>query len=257
MDHLSPQARPAATTVILRDRVGLPPEILFMERSGNMAFAAGALVFPGGAIDAQDRDHAASLATDLPIDEAAARVGAIRETVEESGLAIGFRTQPDRFTTAALRNALHEGMSFAELLSDAGLELDLDALIPFARWKPPANEKLARVFDTRFYLARAVAGSHEPSVDATENMRLFWASALEILERYGRAEVRVIFPTLRNLERLARFHTFDEAAADAGRFPITTIMPWIEERGGRPCLCIPENLGYPVTCEFLDTSMRG
>jgi len=250
------QVRPAATTVIFRDNGGGSPELLLMERSGTMAFAAGALVFPGGAIEAQDLEHATDLTTDLPIDEAAARIAAIRETLEESGLAIGFQDQPDRFTAAALRAALNDGAVFAGLLSDARLTLDIGALVPFARWKPPASEKVTRVFDTRFYLAKVAAGSHEPSADATENVRLFWASAQDVLDRSARGEAKMIFPTLRNLERLAQFRSFDEAVADAGKFAITTISPWIEEREGRPSLCIPENLGYPVTFESLETSMR-
>lgn len=256
MSQPSLQVRLAATTVIFRDNGGMSPELLFMERSGTMAFAAGALVFPGGAIEAQDMDHAGKLATGLPIDEAAARIAAIRETLEESGLATGFQDQPDRFTVANLRAALNEGGAFAGLLSDAGLKLDLGALVPFARWKPPASEKVSRVFDTRFYLTKVAAGSHEPSADATENVHLFWASAHDILDRSARGEAKVIFPTLRNLERLAQFGSFEEAAADAGKFPITTISPWVEEREGQPSLCIPENLGYPVTYQCLGTSMR-
>ena len=71
----------------------------------------------------------------------------------------------------------------------------------------------------------------------------------------GRA--RIIFPTRRNLERLAQFATFDEAVADAARYPIRTITPWEEKRDGVPHLCIPDDLGYPVTAEPLRAAMRG
>ena len=46
---------PAATLVLMRERAGGPPELLVTERTGAMAFAAGALVFPGGRIDEDDR----------------------------------------------------------------------------------------------------------------------------------------------------------------------------------------------------------
>ena len=47
-------AIPAATLIVVRDRPDGPPELLMVERSEGMAFAAGALVFPGGRIDAAD-----------------------------------------------------------------------------------------------------------------------------------------------------------------------------------------------------------
>src|SRR3546814_9395364 len=49
-----PPARAAATLIIFRDREDGPAELLMMERSRKMDFAAGALVFPGGAVD-EDR----------------------------------------------------------------------------------------------------------------------------------------------------------------------------------------------------------
>ena len=61
-----------------------------------------------------------------------------------------------------------------------------------------------------------------------------------------------IFPTKRNLERLARFATIDEARADAALHSLDTIIPWVEERDGEPHVCIPADRGYPVTSEPLD-----
>src|SRR3978361_1475231 len=49
-----PEPIPAATLVLMRDVADGPPELLVTERTGQMAFAAGALVFPGGRIDADD-----------------------------------------------------------------------------------------------------------------------------------------------------------------------------------------------------------
>jgi len=44
-----PDPIPAATLVLMRKaQRGASPQILMMERTANMAFAAGALVFPGG-----------------------------------------------------------------------------------------------------------------------------------------------------------------------------------------------------------------
>ena len=44
-------AIPAATLILVRDMADGPPEFLMVERAATMAFAAGALVFPGGRTD--------------------------------------------------------------------------------------------------------------------------------------------------------------------------------------------------------------
>src|SRR3546814_6835232 len=101
---------------------------------------------------------------------------------------------------------MKQGESFAALLGEYGLELDLAQFVPFARWLPNVRP---RNYDTRFYLARLPVDSHAPCVDATENVRLFWASARDVLDRAGKeGEAHVIFPTRRNLERLAQFSDY-------------------------------------------------
>lgn len=241
----TPEAIPAATVIVMREAAAGPPELLMVERSRAMAFAGGALVFPGGRIDPGDH-----LLTDSH-DDAAARVAAIRETIEEAGLALGLSVDPD--TLATMRAALHAGEPFARLLAEAGLALDLDALVPFARWLPYGLPH--RVFDTRFYLARAPEGA-APQVDGSENVRLCWITAQGALDLADRGEAMVIYPTRRNLERLAQFDGFESAMAHARRFPIEPITPFVESRGGVDWLCIPEGLGYPITAERMDRAVR-
>ncbi|MDF0540855.1 NUDIX domain-containing protein [Sphingobium sp. H39-3-25] len=254
--HLS---RDAATLVIFRDRADGPAELLMLERAQTMAFAAGAMVFPGGAVDEGDRHLAASLAAEngLDVDEASARIAAIRETLEESGLATALLPLPDAATTVAMRDALAGGAGFATLLARFGLSLDLAALVPFARWHPNPREAVRHIFDTRFYLFHLTGEQHLPSVDATENVRLFWASASEVLKRHADGEAHLIFPTRCNLERLAQFESFSAAAAHARMIPVEKVTPWIEERDGERHLCIPGHLGYPVTSARMDAIRRG
>ncbi|HAF42421.1 MAG TPA: NUDIX hydrolase [Sphingobium sp.] len=255
--------RPAATVVILRDRPAatsailspeilppeiLPPEILMVERASTMAFAAGALVFPGGAVDEADHALAARLDHDLAPDEAAARIAAIRETIEEAGLGIGLAGLVDAASVLRLRDGLHDGRPLGDLLDRHGLGIAFEALTPFARWHPAPFERAARVFDTRFYLARAPEGQMA-SVDSTENVRLLWSSAAEVLARCDAGEGRIIFPTRRNLERLAPFASHADLVAHAAAFPVEKVRPWKEERDGEAHLCIPDHLGYPVTSE--------
>ena len=126
------------------------------------------------------------------------------------------------------------------------------ALTPFARWCP--NFRETRRFDTLFFLAEAPAG--EPVVDGHEAVRALWASAAGILAEIEAGRAHAIFPTRRNLERLARFASIAEARADAALHPVVTITPWVEERGGARHVCIPEGIGYPVTSEPLETARR-
>lgn len=249
-----PSSRAAATLVIFRDRPGEVAQLLMMERSRAMDFAGGALVFPGGAVDPDDNGLAQRFGGGLEVSEAAARVAAIRETLEECGLAMGFSGGVDAALAIEIRARLAAGEAFGGLLAEYDLGLDLRQIVPFARWLP--NIRHARNYDTRFYLARLSDHSHVPLVDATENTSLFWASAGEVLDRAGRGEVHVIFPTRRNLERLAQFPDFESASTHARSIPVSTITPWIEEREGGAHLCIPQGLGYPVTSEPMKTAIR-
>lgn len=252
MSAAVPDAIPAATLVLFREGGGDAPELLFVERSKAMAFAGGALVFPGGRVDPGDRALALDLGGDP--DDMAARIAAIRETIEEVGVPVGLPALPAE-ALARLRAALHDGVAFGPALRGLGLTLDPAALVPFARWRP--TDARPRIFDTRFYLARLPRDAPAPVVDDTENVRVFWSSAQGVLDAADAGRVRVIFPTRRNLERLARFASLEAAAADAAAHEIRAITPWIEQRGGEAHLCIPADLGYPVTSEPMRGVLRG
>lgn len=239
---------PAATLVLFRDGPD-GPEHLFVERAATMVFAGGAVVFPGGRVDPGDYELAGRY-PHLDPDDAAARIAAVRETIEEAGIAVGMDADVE-----VLRDALATGTALGPLLDTHGLTLDIDALVPFARWCP--NFKETRTFDTHFFLAPIKADHAEARVDATENTHLFWATASQVLARADAGEVKIIFPTRRNLERLATLASFDAARVHAAEHPVETITPWMEERDGVRHLCIPDGLGYPVTSENLDQAMRG
>jgi hypothetical protein len=214
-----------------------------------MSFAGGALVFPGGRVDAGDHVLAMMLDGDPDENRCADRRGA------RDARGIGRCGRRDGPATAIpeLQRRLYAGEAMGALLDEVGGTLDLDALVPFARWLPAGVHH--KVFDTRFYLARAPQGA-EPVVDGNENVRVFWASARAVLDAADRGEATIIFPTRRNLERLALFASFADAAADARAHPVRTITPWIEARDDGRHLCIPDDLGYPVTSERLARAIR-
>lgn len=72
----------AATVVLVRDGAN-GPEVLMMRRPHRGSFA-GAWVFPGGKLDPEDYEEAASDADELTV----ARIAAVRETREEVGIAV-------------------------------------------------------------------------------------------------------------------------------------------------------------------------
>lgn len=241
---------PAATLIVMRPAAAAPPDILVVERAAGMAFAGGAIVFPGGRVDPADRALAAALGR--PAD--AAQVTAIRETIEESAVLVGLAGATDPALGPLLQDALVAGADFAALLAEHRLALDLDALTPFARWMPAF--KHARRFDTLFFLAAALPGAWPPRPQPGECQSAEWAPAAALLERIAAGRDHAIFPTKRNLERIACFASIDEARADAALHSLDTIVPWIEQRGGEPHVCLPAGRGYPVTSEPLATAFR-
>jgi 8-oxo-dGTP pyrophosphatase MutT (NUDIX family) len=236
---------PAATLVLLRARAAAAPELLMLERASHLAFAPGALVFPGGRIEAEDRAMAAASAPALDPADAAGRIAAIRETIEEAGVAAGLSPAPSADVVAALRIGLKDGVPFADLLARHGLTLALDAIVPFARWLP---KNASRVFDTRFYVAAAPHGDGG-GADGGEAVCAIWTTIDAVLADADAGRHRVIFPTRRNLEWIAAHGDVDAVRAAATRYPRRIVTPWIEERDGVPCLCIPDDLGYPVCFE--------
>jgi 8-oxo-dGTP pyrophosphatase MutT (NUDIX family) len=243
----SSAAIPAATLITVREQPGGAPELLMVERAEGMAFAGGALVFPGGRIDDSD--------SELAGEGFAARVAAIRETIEETAVPVGLSPAPDGEMALELQRALLADELLAGLLKQHGLQLDLDTLVPFARWVPKFHA--TRRFDTLFFLAPAPTPDRQPNIIEGECTAAFWITAQEALDRDRRGEARLIFPTRRNLERLALHDSFEALRDDALAHPIEPISPWVEEAGGHSYITIPEGIGYPVTREKLDGLWRG
>ena len=246
-------AIPAATLVVWRDPApggAAKSEILVVERSARMAFAAGAVVFPGGRIDEADR----ALAEAIGQPEDAAKITALRETIEETAVVPGLTGTVGPELGLELQRALLNGTEFVELLNRYDLAVDLDALTPFARWMPAF--KHARKFDTVFFLASAPAGEWPPRPQPGECEAAEWANPSELLSRIASGAASAIFPTKRNLERLAQYTDLAAAQVDARAHSLDTIIPWIEDVGGEPHVRIPEGRGYPVLSEPLATSFR-
>jgi 8-oxo-dGTP pyrophosphatase MutT (NUDIX family) len=73
MAHITPL--PAATVTLVRDGAR-GPEVLLMQRNFNSGFMPGVYVFPGGAVDAEDRStEVAALASGMDDARASAALG--------------------------------------------------------------------------------------------------------------------------------------------------------------------------------------
>ncbi len=241
-----PTPKDAATLLCVRDGAS-SIEILCVERAKASGFLGGAVVFPGGKLDAGDRDprvrSGASAprapATAIAIDQetlAALAVAACRECFEEAGLLFAIGSAPDDATRRAMRSALAGNAAFADVLAERAVTLDLGRLVPFARWTTPAQE--SRRFDTRFYLAEAPP-RQDPLHDAHETTSAFWAAPQAVLDRFARGEVQLFPPTHRSLEVLAGARSVGDALAIAERACLDVICPELVSQGDTLALVLP------------------
>jgi 8-oxo-dGTP pyrophosphatase MutT (NUDIX family) len=200
----------AATLILLRNGPA-GPEVFCVERNRKSAFMGGAIVFPGGKLDAGDRNPSWVQRSTPPrtpqspfgADESTLRalaVAACRETLEEAAILPvegGTLTHQERLD---LRARLAGGKdTLLDFLAARGLRLDLARLHPFARWITPVQE--ARRFDARFFVAEA-SGAEPGAHDAHETMSSFWARPNDVLSRFAAGELQLAPPTHRTLEML-------------------------------------------------------
>ncbi|MET0968117.1 MAG: NUDIX hydrolase [Tardiphaga sp.] len=248
-------ARPASTILLLRQGAADPIDVFMMVRHYQIEFASGALVFPGGSVDAGDRAIALrpelyAGGDGLDPDALAFRIAAIRETFEESRILLARPRGADGLIAAdtagaiadAHRDALNEGkIAFADLLADNGLALALDLLVPYAHWITP--EGMKKRFDTWFFLAEAPpeqVGMHDGR-EATDSI---WLSPREALEGGASGRFTLPFPTTRNLIKLGKQAGVAAALDDARRATVVTVMPLVTKLGDKRQLRIPIEAGY-------------
>jgi 8-oxo-dGTP pyrophosphatase MutT (NUDIX family) len=248
--------RNASTVLLLRDSKSAEElEIFMMVRHHQIEFNSGALVFPGGSVDNNDREIAANPALysggeGLDTDALGFRIAAIRETFEESGILLA-RPKGSTSLVDAKRaseiEATHRAdlndrkTTFLKVLTDNGIMLALDALLPYAHWITPVG--MPKRFDTWFFLAAAPAdqlGAH----DGKESTDSIWVSPREALEGGESGRFKLPFPTTRNLIRLGKHVSVRGALDDSKGRDIVTVMPVMTRLNGGRQLRIPREAGY-------------
>jgi 8-oxo-dGTP pyrophosphatase MutT (NUDIX family) len=226
-----------------------------MVRHHEIEFSSGALVFPGGSVDASDRDIISRpefYSAGEGCDAAALsfKIAAIRETFEESGILLArprgsnelVEAKQAAHIEARHRVALSERKTtFLDVLTEAGMVLALDALVPYARWITP--EGMPKRFDTWFFLAAAPPeqlGAH----DGRESTDSLWLSPREAVAGGESGRFKLPFPTTRNLIKLGKQPNVRAALDEARGKPVVTVMPVLTRLNGGRQLRIPLEAGY-------------
>ena len=190
--------RDAACVVLVRGH-GSALEVFWVRRSDSVPFQPGFMAFPGGKVDAAD------VAFDVPgvSDgfERAARVCAVREALEETGVLLAHDGTVDPRAVTAARAALLEGRAtLADVVREHGWVLAPELLTFAGRWQTPVFAPVR--FDTLFFLCRLPEGQ-EPTVIPGELASGEWVRPLDALDRYRKGLLTYAAPILWTLIALA------------------------------------------------------
>jgi 8-oxo-dGTP pyrophosphatase MutT (NUDIX family) len=239
--------RLAATVMLVRPAAEPGFEVLLLRRSQASHFVPDAYVFPGGTVDvndATDRSLARMRATgeeelarlfraqsspQLPApfgmpepgERAALMVAALRELYEEAGVVLACDAAG---AAVSMRDypLADRSVPFVQLLEDMDAYGNAAALALFSHWiTPPVYPKR---YNTYFFLALA-SREQAASADAVETHDGIWVAPRTALERCERGELRLVYPTIKHLERLAEFDDAYALLDFARTKPVYSIMP--------------------------------
>ncbi len=196
-DDVETIPRQAASIILLRGG-GDSLELLLVKRTERARFMGGVWVFPGGGVDAHEGEG-----------DAAHRRAAVRELVEEAGVA---------------------------LADPAGT-----ALVKFSQWITPAEVKIR--FDTHFFLAASPEDA-EVVIDGEECVDSGWFTPQGALHAHAAGEILLVFPTIKHLEQLSSFATTDELLDYAAGREVVPVQPRVVVTGETARVLLPGEPGY-------------
>jgi 8-oxo-dGTP pyrophosphatase MutT (NUDIX family) len=208
------QIRRAASVIAVREghdgTVG-DPEVLVVERGAESRFLPGYVVFPGGAVDLGDAELADRWFGD-PLQ--AARAAAIRELVEEAGLALTREGLVDAGKPDSL-DPVHADPPSTEQLHE------------LARWVAP--DEVPVRFDARYFAVAAPRGL-DPAPDGAEAAHAWWASPRTLLAEWQVGARALYWPTYATMLELASCESADAIV----RLTFETREPTDDEVVGLP-----------------------
>lgn len=267
--------RLAATVMLVRPADRAPLEVFMLRRSQASHFVPDAYVFPGGTLDASDtspemlartrglseadlaRQFRTQTSTSLPVardevttqERAGLVVAAIRELFEEAGVllacdATGAPLSASRLSghenaLARSRARLHAGqIAFRDVLTELDAYADGSAPALFSQWiTPPVYPNR---YDAHFFLALAEPDT-PATADAYETHDGIWIDPKDALERCAEGRLRMVYPTIKHVERLAKFPSAQAALDFARTKTIYRIMP---QTAGEHEFELPPDLEY-------------
>lgn len=222
--------KPAATVILTREHAG-ELQVYLLKRAATSGFMAGNYVFPGGMVDAEDRNFQLwKDCVDLDRDEIVRQLGgrlstedalafsvaAIRETLEEAGVFFAHPQKPsvgnlERIRKLRLTPNLPNDWLKALALSERWL-LAISKLFPWSHWITP--ELMSRRFDTRFFLAK-MPPDQVCHPDTRETTHGLWISPQEGLVGNLSGDMPLSPPTLITLHELLNYQDLDSLIKEA------------------------------------------
>lgn len=160
--------KPAATIMLAREK-DKELEVLLLKRNKALAFAAGLWVFPGGKIEPEEKEQGAD-------DLAAAKLAAVRETMEEANIAIG-----------------------------------TEKLLFFSHWTTPEIEP--RRYATWFFFGDVTGQNLEVKVDDSEIKKHLWINPQQALDKVKIGDLAMMPPTYISLQLIRKCTTIAQAKA--------------------------------------------
>jgi 8-oxo-dGTP pyrophosphatase MutT (NUDIX family) len=218
----SGKIRPASTVILVREQ-NEELQVYLIKRSSRSGFFPGNYVFPGGTLEADDRqtefwkDH-----LDLTTGEILQAFGpgldlngiishgvaAVRETLEEAGVFLARKGKDSQgtFEGSCQRppsGELEEG-GFRRKVRDEGWTLSFSGLFPWSHWITPQG--MPKRFDTRFFMALMPEGQL-CIPDDQETVHGLWISPEQGLQGNMRGELPLSPPTVITLHELLQYGT--------------------------------------------------
>jgi len=159
------------------------PEVLVLQRSAGSPFLPGYVAFPGGATDPDDAVHASRW---FGAAGEASRACAVRELVEEVGLAL---------TAAGLGPSGDDPFGSIDASPPR-----TDQLPRVAHWIAPEHVPVR--FDAQYFAVLA-PGDLQPEPDGHEAAHAWWARPSDLLEDWAAGRHKLYWPTYLTVRALA------------------------------------------------------
>jgi 8-oxo-dGTP pyrophosphatase MutT (NUDIX family) len=208
-------ARPASTVILMREgEAGF--EVLLLRRHDNVAFMAGAFVFPGGRVDDADRADA----RDRPREVSA-----------------GFRD------LSADEELTYRLAAVRELKEEADVRVDPVELVAFAHWVTPRIE--IRRYDTRFFLARMPEGERAQH-DDHETTASRWVTPTEAIDDCLAGRILLPPPTWTTFRQLQPFSAIADVFEWAAARSIVRVEPGFVKNDEITMLTLPGDPLFPT-----------